>query len=108
MIGWWRRRPRPAAPDEQPPARRPRTVHLQFDMRVINTTLPVEIEGTCNQRPFYYRARSGYWRIDAHVVNCAANQEPYASGDCDIDEQTSLRFAFDRIFEHVMEPELPS
>lgn len=84
----------------------PRTVPLQFDMRVLNTGLPVEIEGTCNQRPFYYRARGGTWRIFGHVVDSVGDELPFASGECDVDEQVDLGFALDRIYEYLIEPEL--
>lgn len=108
MIRWWRRR-RLAVPDDPAPAFKQisvRSVHLQFDMRVINRTLPVEIEGTCNQRPFYYRARGGIWRIFGHVVDSVGDEPPFASGECDIDEQTDLVFAVARICEHIIQPAL--
>lgn len=77
---------------------------IQFDMRVLNDTVPVEIEGTCNQQTFYYRARHGRWCVTTSVLSHANGDEPIADGECDIDEQTDLGFALARIHEHVITP----
>lgn len=113
MIPWWRRRRQPETTDTDAEQtvrgsfnRRGKTIYVQFDMRVLNRAVPMEIEGTCNQRPFYYRARHERWSISPHVVDHANGTEPIASGECDIDQQSDLAFALDRIYEHLIAPAL--
>jgi hypothetical protein len=40
------------------------------------------------------------------VVDYSLDSDPFAEGECSVDEQVDIGFALDRIYEHLIEPEL--